>query len=57
MIDDSIIVALLIIQISEMDLRINEAAIVTSKADSELNLFGIKIPTKKKKLNEPAVLA
>lgn len=47
MIEDSMIVALLIIHMSETDLRISDAAIVTSRADSELSLFGIKIPAKK----------
>ncbi len=47
MIADSIIVALLIIQMSEIDLSINEVAIATNNADSALNLCGIKIPKKK----------
>lgn len=50
MMADSIMVALLIIQISDIDLRIREAAIATKSADSALNLCGTKIPLKNKKL-------
>jgi hypothetical protein len=44
MIEDSMIVALLIIQMSEIDLRIKDAAIATNNADSAPSLFGTRIP-------------